>query len=309
MRTAHQRHRDADEAGARDEIELHAVLRTHDRVQRHHAGQRAGNQHGDDDDARFRNARIARRLGREAHGANLVAERRAPDQQPNEQAGRQRQQEGDIERRVAHRVAEYLQQPAELRQLPAFQEDARLRRHGACRLEHVDQQVDHQRGGDEVEHDGGDDDVRAALGLQIGRDERPQRAGYRRTDDRQRKDDPPGQRRVEGQRRQRDAEAADIGLAFAADVEQPAMEGDCHRKAGEDEVGRVIERVADAVAGTEGALHHQHRGAQRVLADEQHHQSRDHEGDQEIDQRDQAVIDPFGQLCIRVCHAYCDASG
>ena len=39
----------------------------------------------------------------------------------------------------------------------------------------------------------------AALGLQIGRDQRPQRADQRRGDDRQREDQPPRQHAVEGE--------------------------------------------------------------------------------------------------------------
>ena len=105
MRAAHQRHRDADEAGAGDEIERDVVLVAHDRVERHHAGQRAGDHHGDDDDAAFRNAGIARRLRAEAQGADLVAELGAPDQQPDQEGHDQRQQEGDVERRRAHRHA------------------------------------------------------------------------------------------------------------------------------------------------------------------------------------------------------------
>ena len=52
----------------------------------------------------------------------------------------------------------------------------------------------------------------------------------------------------------RDAEAGDIGLAVAADVEQAGMEGDRDRKAGEDEVGGVEEREADALGIAERAL-------------------------------------------------------
>ena len=93
MRAAHQRHRDADEAGAGDEIERHAVLVAHHRVERHHAGQRARDHHGDDDDAGLADAGIARRLRAVAHGAHLVAELGAPDQQPDQPGHDQRQQE------------------------------------------------------------------------------------------------------------------------------------------------------------------------------------------------------------------------
>ena len=52
---------------------------------------------------------------------------------------------------------------------------------------------------------------------------------------------------------ERRAEAAERRLALAADVEQPGVEGDGDREAGEDEVGRVVERVADALAAAERA--------------------------------------------------------
>ncbi len=93
MRAAHQRHGDADEAGARDEVELHAagspmiglsaimpasapeiiMVMTVMRV-------------SDD-------AGIARRLRAVAHGAHLVAELGAPDQHPDAEGRDQRQQE------------------------------------------------------------------------------------------------------------------------------------------------------------------------------------------------------------------------
>ena len=39
------------------------------------------------------------------------------------------------------------------------------------------------------------------------------------------------------------AEPGDIGLAVAADVEQPGMSGDRHGEAGEDEIGRLEMRL------------------------------------------------------------------
>ena len=52
MGAPHQRHRDADEAGAGGEVEQQPVLHAHDLVDGDQPGQRAGDQHGDDDDAR-----------------------------------------------------------------------------------------------------------------------------------------------------------------------------------------------------------------------------------------------------------------
>ena len=115
-------------------------------------------------------------------------------------------------------------------------------------------------------------------------------------DDRQRQVQPPGQDAAEGQRHRRDAEPADIGLALAADVEQPAMEGDRDGEPGEDEVGGVVEREADALAIAEGAAQHQHRRLDRALADREDDEPGDGEGDDEVDQRDQPVVDQGGSL-------------
>jgi hypothetical protein len=52
--------------------------------------------------------------------------------------------------------------------------------HLARHDQHVHEQIDHHRRADEVEHDGGDDDVTAPLGLQPGWDQRPGGAEDRR---------------------------------------------------------------------------------------------------------------------------------
>ena len=68
---------------------------------------------------------------------------------------------------------------------------------------------------------------------------------------------------------ERHAEPAEVGLALGADVEEPAVKGDGHREAREDEVRRVVERVADRLAVAEGAGREQPERPERVLADEQ----------------------------------------
>ena len=44
-----------------------------------------------------------------------------------------------------------------------------------------------------------------------------------------------------------------VGLALGADVEQAGLEGERHREAREDEVGRVVEREAERLAAAEAA--------------------------------------------------------
>ena len=87
VRAAHQRHRDADEAGAADIVEHQPVLEAHDDVQRHHPGHRAREQHGDDGDPDRVDAGIDRRRLGMAEGAHLVAEAGAPDQHPGQEGG------------------------------------------------------------------------------------------------------------------------------------------------------------------------------------------------------------------------------
>src|SRR5690606_2109509 len=84
---------------------------------------------------------------------------------------------------------------------------------------------------------------------------------------------------------------------------QAAMKGDRDRQAGEDEIGGIIQREADAFAIAEGALDQQACGAQRTLADGEHDETRDQERHREIDQRDQAVIHPGGQFCVGYTHS------
>ena len=161
---------------------------------------------------------------------------------------------------------------------PFGRDHRRFRRQDAGGLQDVDHHVDHDRRGDEVEHDGGDDDVAAALGLQPAGDEGPEAADRRRREDRR-----PGSvshqgRDCIGERDEDDAEAGDIGLAVAADVEEAGMGGDRHREAGEDEVGRVVERVAEVVAVAEGAGDDGLKRGERVLADGEDDDARDDEG-------------------------------
>src|SRR5690606_34509355 len=101
---------------------------------------------------------------------------------------------------------------------------------------------------------------------------------------------------------QGDADAADIGLALDADIEQAGMEGDGHRQPGEDEIGRVVERIADALARAEGAGDHQRGGPERIFAHDENDETGDQEGHREIDQRDEPVFRPVRQLCERCAH-------
>ena len=95
------------------------------------------------------------------------------------------------------------------------------------------------------------------------------------------------------QRDQRRAEARDIGLPLDADVEQAGVEADRHRKAGEDEAGRVIKREADALEIAERAGDQDLHRFERVLADRQHDEAGNDEGGRDVDERNQRDVGPL----------------
>jgi hypothetical protein len=168
--------------------------------------------------------------------------------------------------------------------------------------EDIDQHVGHQRGGDEVEHDRGDHDVAAALGLEIARHEGPEGSKCGARHHGKGGCDPPGHEAVERQADQRNAKARDIGLALAANVEQASVKSHRHSKAGKNKVGGVIEREAETFAVAECAEDHQFNGFQRVLADRDHHQTGDKERRCQVQQRNQPILDPAGKFTARQAH-------
>jgi hypothetical protein len=225
------------------------VLGAHELVDAEAAGQGAGEQHRNADDPRP--ARCRRRRRPADSGPNhpqRVSPAGAPDEDPDQEAGGEREDDARLkgEAQTGSRMAE---QPAWTgRHDRARPELPRLRRLLAGLDEDVDQQVGHQRRGDEVEHDRRDHDVAAAARLEPRGDECPGGAEDARRRDGQREHDPRGQR-PKARPTRPDAEAADVGLPLAADVEQAGVVGDGHGEAGEDEVRRVEERVADRVLG------------------------------------------------------------
>src|SRR3546814_930476 len=88
------------------------------------------------------------------------------------------------------------------------------------------------------------------------------------------------------------AEAADVGLPLAADIEQAGVEGDGHGEAGEHEVCGVVEGVADGEVIAKGAVEDDLHREHRVDADEPQDDAGDEEGERDVDERDQRHVDP-----------------
>ena len=91
------------------------------------------------------------------------------------------------------------------------------------------------------------------------------------------------------------AEAPHHGLALATDVEQAGVEGDRHGKAGEDEVGGVVERVADRLRRAEGSHQQELQRMEGFDADEARDEADNKEGQRDIDQRQYGDFDPARQ--------------
>ena len=169
-----------------------------------------------------------------------------------------------------------------------------LRLHGAGPGHDVDEQVDHHRGGDEIEHDGRDDDVAAPVGLQPRGHEGPGGAEESGPGDGRGHDQGKGQE-IQVQAHQGCPQSADVGLALAPDIEQAAVKGHRHRQPGKDEVGGVEEGIADRLLEAEGAPYQYPYHLPRVLADQQHDQAGDGEGGQQVERRQQPQDRPTGQ--------------
>ena len=99
---------------------------------------------------------------------------------------------------------------------------AAFRRHRPRRDQDIDHQVDHQRRGQEIEHDRGDDDVAAAIGLQPGRHQCPCRAEAHPGEQRQRQQRRERQMPVACQQYQSDAETAEVACPSPPMLNNPA---------------------------------------------------------------------------------------
>ena len=102
---------------------------------------------------------------------------------------------------------------------------------------------------------------------------------------------------------QPEPEPAQIGLPLAADVEQPGMEGHRHRQPGEDQVGGIVERVAHRLAIAEGTVDQGLHGLDRALAEQDDDEAGDQERQRQVEQRQEAVVGPGGQLAAAAISA------
>src|SRR5690606_30984077 len=129
---------------------------------------------------------------------------------------------------------------------------------------------------------------------------------------------------VERQPDQDDAEPADIGLALRADIEQPRMIGQRHGQTRKDEIGGVIERVAEARTIAEGAIEHDTHGFDGVLAHGEHDEAADEKRQDDIENGQQDHVGParqgghqlvslpelsLGLICTMVCCAGVSCAG
>ena len=214
----------------------------------------------------------------EARGAQLEAPRRAPDHHAVDDQGGNRQNKTDVQRRIA----QGWEPGGEARHFAAFRKHAAGRVLLARRNQVLHDDEVHQAGGDEVEHDGGDHNVAATLGLQIAGQEAPQRAEQGRAEHGGRNQEPGGQRLVEGQHGHRQAQAADIHLAFGTDIEQAGLHRHGDRQARENEGAGVEQGVAQAFRIEDGAVDEDTQRFGRVFAQHINDQGGDQQGRQQV---------------------------
>ena len=271
----------------------------HRGVDRHQAGNGTRQHHGNDDDLGRRNPCIDRCRRAFPKGADLIPKTRAIHQQIDDDThgkghekryvGRGRFREVDTQRS---------QNLVQRGQVGDVREAGRGTFLCAFQLQGFDQQIAHQRGGDEVEHDCGDHHVAAAFGLQIGWDQCPASAKQAPGDHRENQSDGPmgHQDGRDEQTSQADAQAANHRLTLSANVEHRGLERDGHGKPGEDEVGGVIKRVAPAICRPKRAVDHGHQRLERVFPDGKNHQTRQNESDQQVQKRNKGDVSPFRHL-------------
>ena len=77
------------------------------------------------------------------------------------------------------------------------------------------------------------------------------------------------------------------------------MEGDGDGEAGENEIGGVVQGVAQGLSVAEGAVDHPAQGFDGVFADDGDDQASDHERQQDIDAGQDDDIDPRGEFAAR----------
>ena len=231
-----------------------------------------------------------------AQGADLVAQRCVPDEAPDHDTSGDADKERDIGGGgFGEFDADWRKDLMQGGQLRAFGELGRGRVHGAPRFQHAHQHIVQHRCRDKVEHDGGDHDMTAAFGLQVGGDGRPCRTknpGPHCGDKQCNR--PMREGNIEADKGE--AQPADHRLTFTTDVEQTGMGGDRHRKAGKEEIGGIIERVAPAIGGPQRAIDHQVQRLHRAFTDQQDHDCGNYGGQQQADHRDQHHIGPFWHL-------------
>mmetsp|Transcript_6590 Transcript_6590/g.27248 ORF Transcript_6590/g.27248 Transcript_6590/m.27248 type:complete len:448 (-) Transcript_6590:5333-6676(-) len=296
MVAAHQRHRDAGEAGTGDEVQRQLALHARDLVDAHHAGQRAREGHGQQHLGARPDAGIVGGARRAADGAHRIAGGALPQEPADEGTGQQRDDEAEVERRRRQLIAQRGGDLVQGRHAGAVGKLGRLDRHAAGRAQPVHQQIAVQPGGKEVEHDGRDDDVAAAPGLQIRRHGRPQHAEARGGQHQQRQHHDGRQLGTQPQRDQGHAHAAQRRLPLAADIEQAGMNGHGHGQTREDEGRRVVQRIAEAARAAKRAIQQHAQCLPGAVADEHDDPAGHKQRDGEVPQRQQADVDPLREL-------------
>ena len=232
MVASEQRHGDAVEALLLGEVVLVGVHVAEERSHAHESGQRAREQHGDEDHSLWVNPRHPRRTGVAPRRPQPEAEACLPHDHPEED----QHSDGDEQHAVESTIDE-VGEPRRPREFLRLDEQAFGR---AVDPEESVEGPRHETEGDEVEHDRRDHLVHTALHLQPAGDSRPDGAGDHGHHETQR--DVERCRQIDGGSDDGRGEQSDAHLTLDTDVEEVHLESDGHGRRRDHERGGAIER-------------------------------------------------------------------
>ena len=141
-----------------------------------------------------------------------------------------------------------------------------FRLHRSRRRKPIDEKIDDQGGSDKIEHDGGDDNVAAAFGLQIAGHESPGRPECSSSNSGKDKNERPREK-IEIKADESYTKSGYISLAFGSNVEKPGVKCDGKSKAGKNKIGCVKQRVAKPLGLPKCALNDNSGCSQWIFAD------------------------------------------
>ncbi len=228
-------------------IRDHAIVHAEDLDRSRQTGKCAAQQQGQHNIALDLDACIARGMRILSHGADAITQRRAPQQDVNQDRQHDRDQRAQMQTgRDQAGQAENFQQAGRLRDL-----GCQLRLRG---IDHRSaQQEVHQLHGDGIHHHRAQDFIDVEISFEIPRNSAPDRPTQKSCQHGKR-DHQPARQTGEGQTHPGRQERADDHLPFPADVDHIAAEGDADADRNQQQRRGFDQCLCKGIGAAEGAL-------------------------------------------------------